>query len=45
MESDKKIKKKIDDMGTLISSDTTWQDHIVMVVAKDYKMLGFLRRN
>ena len=32
-------------MGTLISSDTTWQDHIVMVVAKEYKMLGFLRRN
>ena len=32
-------------MGNEISSNTTWQDHIVMVVAKEYKMLGFLRRN
>ena len=33
------------DLGVLISSDTTWKDHIVMVVAKANKMLGFLKRN
>ena len=33
------------DLGILISSDTTWKDHIVLVVAKANKMLGFLKRN
>ena len=33
------------DLGVLISSDTSWKDHIVMVVAKANKMLGFLKRN
>ena len=33
------------DLGVLISSDMTWKDHIVMVVAKANKMLGFLKRN
>ena len=33
------------DLGILISSDTTWKDHIVMVVAKANKMLGSLKRN
>ena len=33
------------DLGVLISGDTTWKDHIVMVVAKANNMLGFLKRN
>ena len=33
------------DLGVLISSDMTWKDHIIMVVAKANKMLGFLKRN
>ena len=33
------------DLGVLISSDMTWKDHIIMVVAKASKMLGFLKRN
>ena len=33
------------DLGVLISSDMTWKDHIIMVIAKANKMLGFLKRN
>ena len=33
------------DLGILISSNTTWKDHIVMVVAKANKMPGFVKRN
>ena len=33
------------DLGVLISSDMTWKNHIIMVVAKANKMLGFLKRN
>ena len=40
-----KVVKAEKDLGVLSSSDTTWKDHIVMVVAKANKMLGFLRRN
>ena len=40
-----KVVKAEKDLGILISSDTTWKDHIVMVVAKANRMLGFLKRN
>ena len=40
-----KVVKAEKDLGVLISSDTTWKDHIAMVAAKANKMLGFLRRN
>ena len=33
------------DLGVLISSAMIWKDHVIMVVAKANKMLGFLRRN
>ena len=33
------------DLGVLISSDMTWKGHIILVVAKANKMLGFLKRN
>ena len=33
------------DLGVLTSSDMTWKDHIITVVAKANKMLGFLKRN
>ena len=33
------------DLGVLISSAMVWKDHIIMVVAKANKMLGFLNRN
>ena len=33
------------DLGVIISSNMTWKDHIIMVVAKANKMLGFLKRN
>ena len=33
------------DLGVLISSAMIWKDHIIMVVAKANKMLGFLKRN
>ena len=36
-----KVDKAEKDLGILISSDTTWKDHIVMAVAKANKMLGF----
>ena len=33
------------DLGVLTSSDMTSKDHIVMVVVKENRMLGFLKRN
>ena len=33
------------DLGILISNDTSWKDHIVMIVAKANKMQGFLKTN
>ena len=33
------------DLGVLISSNMTWKDHIIMVVAKANKILGFLKRH
>ena len=33
------------DLGSVIANDTSWKDHIVMIVAKANRMLGFLKRN
>jgi len=33
------------DLGIVIANDTSWKDHIVMIVAKANRMLGFLKRN
>ena len=29
----------------MIENDTSWKDHLVMIVAKANRMLGFLKRN
>ena len=29
----------------MIANDTSWKDHLVMIVAKAKRMLGFLKRN
>ena len=33
------------DLGIMIANDTSWKDHLVMIVAKANRMLGFLKRN
>ena len=33
------------DLGIVIANDTSWKDHIVMIVAKANRMLGILKRN
>ena len=33
------------DLGIVIANDTSRKDHIVMIVAKANRMLGFLQRN
>ena len=33
------------DLGIIIANDTSWKDHLVMIVAKANRMLGFLKRN
>jgi len=33
------------DLGFVIANDTSWKDHIVMIVAKANRMLGFLKGN
>ena len=33
------------DLGIVIANDTSWKDHIVMIVAEANRMLGFLKRN
>ena len=37
--------KQVKDLGILVTSDLKWSSHIDCVVAKGYKMLGFLRRH
>ena len=32
-------------LGIMIANDTSWKDHLVMIVAKANRMLGFLKRN
>ena len=32
------------DLGVMIANDTSWKEHIVMIVAKANRMLGFLKR-
>ena len=32
------------DLGIMIANDTSWKDHLVMIVAKPNRMLGFLKR-
>ena len=32
-------------IGIMIANDTSWKDHLIMIVAKANKMLGFLKRN
>ena len=33
------------DLGVVIVSDTSWKDHILMIVAKANRLLGFIRRS
>jgi hypothetical protein len=33
------------DLGILVSNDLRWSSHVINIVAKDNRMLGFLRRN
>ena len=33
------------DLGIMIANDTSWKDHLVVIVAKANRMLGFLKRN
>ena len=33
------------DLSIMIANDTSWKDHLVMIVAKAKRMLGFLKRN
>ena len=33
------------DLGVMIANDTSWKEHIVMIVAKANRMLGFLKRH
>ena len=33
------------DLGIMIANDTSWKHHLVMIVAKAKRMLGFLKRN
>ena len=33
------------DLGVVIVNDTSWKDHILMIVAKANSLLGFIRRS
>ena len=33
------------DLGVVIVNDTSWKDHILMIVAKANRLLGFIRRS
>ena len=33
------------DLGVMIANDTSWKEHIVMIVAKANRMLDFLKRH
>ena len=34
-----------EDLGIMIANDTSWKEHIVMIVAKANRILGFLKRH
>ena len=33
------------DLGIIIAKDTSWKEHLLMIVAKANRLLGFLKRN
>ena len=33
------------DLGVVIANETSWKDHILMIVAKGNRLLGFIRRS
>lgn len=33
------------DLAVAIVNDTTWKEHILMIVAKAYRLVGFIRRS
>ena len=33
------------DLGVVIVNDTSWEDHVLMIVAKANRLLGFMRRS
>ena len=39
------VVKSEKDLGVMIVNDTSWKEHIVTIVAKANRMLGFLKRN
>lgn len=42
---DLEVVKSEKDLGVVIAHDTTWKEHIVLIVAKANRMLGFIKRN
>ena len=42
---DLEVVKSEKDLGVMIVNDTSWREHIVTIVAKANRMLGFLKRN
>ena len=42
---DLEVVKSEKDLGVMIVKDTSWKEHIVTIVAKANRMLGFLKRN
>ena len=42
---DLEVVKSEKDLGVIIANDTSWKEHIVMIVAKANRMLGFLKRH
>ena len=42
---DLEVVKSEKDLGVMIVNDTSWKEHIVTIVAKANRMLGFLKRN
>ena len=42
---DLEVVKSEKDLGVIIANDTSWKEHIVMIVAKVNRVLGFLKRH